>query len=57
MSNKKWNAVVDRAEVNEDLGITMTDAQWKKLVYNLDKASYHAIDAVIEEFDYEGSMS
>jgi hypothetical protein len=53
----KWTAIVDRAEVNEDLGITMTDEQWKKLVYNLDKASYNAIDAVLEELTYEGSVS
>ena len=51
----KWTAVVERDEVNEDLGITMTDEQWKNLVYNLDKASYNAIDAVIEELNYEGS--
>ena len=49
----KWTAVVERDEVNEDLGITMTDEQWKKLVYNLDKASYNSIDAIIEEFMYE----
>jgi len=45
----QWKAVVERTEVNDDLGITMTDEQWKKLVYNLDKSAYHAIDAVIEE--------
>lgn len=49
----KWTAVVERTEVNDDLGITMTDEQWKKLVYNLDKASYYAIDAVIEELTNE----
>ena len=49
----KWTAIVERTEVNDDLGITMTDEQWKKLVYNLDKASYNSIDAIIEEFMYE----
>lgn len=49
----KWTAVVERDEVNEDLGITMTDEQWKNLVYNLDKASYNAIDAIIEDFMFE----
>jgi hypothetical protein len=53
----KWTAIVERTEVNDDLGITMTDEQWKKLVYNLDKASYNAIDAVLEELTYEGSVS
>ena len=47
----QWKAVVERTEVNDDLGITMTDEQWKNLVYNLDKASYHAIDAVIDELN------
>jgi hypothetical protein len=45
-----WSAVVDRLEIDEDYGITMTDKQWETLVYNLNKAAYYAIDEIISEF-------
>ena len=44
-----WMAIVERQEIDEDYGIKMTDEQWGVMVYNLNKASYYAIDAIITE--------
>ena len=42
-------AIVERQEIDEDYNIKMTDEQWSVMVYNLNKASYYAIDAIITE--------
>ena len=44
-----WAAIVERAELEEDIGRTISDAQWAKLIYNFDKAAYQAIDTIIDE--------
>ena len=44
-----WMAIVERQEIDEDYNIKMTDEQWSVMVYNLNKASYYAIDAIITE--------
>ena len=44
-----WMAIVERQEIDEDYDIKMTDEQWGVMVYNLNKASYSAIDAIITE--------
>ena len=44
-----WWAIVERQEIDEDYGIKMTDEQWGNMVYNLDKAAYNSIDAIITE--------
>lgn len=44
-----WSAIVERQEIDEDYGIKMTDEQWGTMVYNLDKAAYNSIDAIITE--------
>jgi hypothetical protein len=45
-----WMAIVERKEIDEDYGITMTDKQWETMVYNLNKSGYYAIDEIISEF-------
>ena len=44
-----WMAIVERQEIDEDYDIKMTDEQWNVMVYNLDKAAYNSIDAIITE--------
>jgi hypothetical protein len=44
-----WSAIVEREEIEQDYDIKMTDKQWSTIVYNLDKAAYNAIDAIITE--------
>lgn len=44
-----WSAVVEREEIEQDYDIKMTDKQWGIMVYNLDKAAYNSIDAIIQE--------
>lgn len=44
-----WSAIVEREEIEQDYDIKMTDEQWGIMVYNLDKATYNSIDAIITE--------
>jgi hypothetical protein len=44
-----WWAIVEREEIEQDHDIKMTDEQWNVMVYNLDKAAYNSIDAIIQE--------
>ncbi len=43
------SAIVDREEIDQDYDIKLTDEQWDVMVYNLNKAAYNAIDAIIQE--------
>ena len=49
VTRNRWSAIVDRFEVDEDLGITMSDKQWYTLISELDKAAYYTIDAIISD--------
>ena len=55
VNSNSWSARLDRFEVDEDLGITMSDKQWYKLVSELDKAAYYTIDAILG--DLAGEIS
>lgn len=48
-SPNTWSAIVDREEIDQDYDIKLTDEQWDVMVYNLNKAAYNAIDAIIQE--------
>lgn len=56
VTNNRWCAIVDRFEVDEDLGITMSNKQWYALISELDKAAYYAIDAIISDLAGEVSQ-
>lgn len=56
VTNNRWCAIVDRFEVDEDLGITMSNKQWYALISELDKAAHYAIDAIISDLAGEVSQ-